>query len=104
MQVLIVDDSEISLALLESTLTEAGHRVDTARDGYEALEALRERSYRIVISDWDMPNMDGLTLCRRVRANSSHYVYFILLTAHNTSSDIVTGLAAGADDFVRILL
>jgi putative two-component system response regulator len=54
----------------------------------------------LIISDWDMPRMDGLTLCRKVRAQSANYVYFILLTSFRNPGDIVAGLSAGADDFI----
>ena len=100
MRILIVDDSEISLVLLRNALIAAGHTVDTAGNGQEALEVLREGNHRFVISDWDMPGMNGIDLCRRVRAASTNYVYFILLTSHNTSTDIVEGMSAGADDFI----
>jgi putative two-component system response regulator len=100
MQILIVDDSEIALSLLEKVLVQAGHVVDKATNGEEALEWVRRKDHRIIISDWDMPEMDGLTLCRRVRAISTSYVYFMLVTGHNSANDTVTGLSAGADDFI----
>lgn len=100
MRILIVDDSDISLELLQKTLLDAGHSVDTASNGEEALEWARKGVHRLIISDWEMPGMNGLELCRKVRALSTTYVYFILVTSHNTSADIVTGLSAGADDFI----
>lgn len=100
MHLLIVDDSEIVLRCLEKVLVQAGHTVDKAMDGEEALARMRERNYRIVISDWDMPGMDGLTLCRRLRTMPTGYVYFILLTGHRSAADLVTGLSAGADEFI----
>jgi putative two-component system response regulator len=100
MRILIVDDSDIALALLQNALLESGHTVDLAHDGAEALKVLRQGWHRIVISDWDMPGMDGIDLCRAVRSSSAHYVYFILLTSHNTANDIVAGMSAGADDFI----
>jgi cyclic di-GMP phosphodiesterase len=100
MRILIVDDSDIALELLQKTLVEAGHVVDTAADGEEALEWMRKGLHRLVISDWEMPGMNGLELCRKVRASATNYVYFILVTSHNTTADIVTGLSAGADDFI----
>lgn len=100
MHLLVVDDSEIVLRCLEKTLVKAGHTVDKASNGEEALERMRSTDYRIVISDWDMPGMDGLTLCRRVRAMSTSYVYFILVTSHSSADDMVTGLSVGADEFI----
>ena len=100
MRILIVDDSDIALELLERTLVKAGHTVDTAASGEEALEWVRKGVHRLIVSDWEMPGMSGLELCRKVRSVSTTYVYFILVTSHNTTADIVTGLSAGADDFI----
>jgi putative two-component system response regulator len=100
MRILIVDDSDIALELLERTLVKAGHTVDAARSGEEALEWVRKGVHRLIVSDWEMPGMNGLELCRKVRSVSTNYVYFVLVTSHNTSADIVTGLSAGADDFI----
>jgi putative two-component system response regulator len=100
MRILIVDDSDIALTLLDKTLTRAGHQVDQARHGEEALRWIRRGVHRLVISDWDMPGMDGVALCRKVRELAGGYVYFVLLTAHNSTNDIVEGLSAGADDFI----
>jgi putative two-component system response regulator len=99
-RILIVDDSDIALALLEKSLVQGGHVVDTAHNGGEALEWVRKGMHRLIISDWDMPGMDGLELCRRVREVSPTYVYFILVTSHNSTADVVTGLSTGADDFI----
>jgi putative two-component system response regulator len=100
MRILVVDDSDIALAMLRKSLEAAGHRVDCASSGEEALAWVGKGLHRLVISDWDMPGMDGLTLCRSVRAMQTDYIYFILLTSHNSADDLVTGLSAGADDFI----
>jgi putative two-component system response regulator len=100
MRVLIVDDSPIALALLEKALRKAGHQVDAVTSGDEALEWVRKGIHRLIISDWDMPCLNGLDLCRRIREISTNYVYFILLTSHRSSEHIVEGLSAGADDFI----
>jgi putative two-component system response regulator len=100
-RVLVVDDDPIVLTLLEETLQCLGHQVTTARDGREALDLMRSGSYRIVISDWEMPEMDGLELCRRIRQRFySNYIYFILLTVRSGSHNIIDGLNAGADEFI----
>jgi len=101
MQILIVDDNEIALDVLSLALTQAGHDVVTASDGQEALEIIRRAECRLVISDWEMPRMNGLELCRRIREEElPGYVYLILLTARNGTESIVGGLSAGADDFL----
>lgn len=99
--ILVVDDDEISSDLIAHTLRQAGYRVETASDGAEALERLRHGDSRLIISDWSMPHVSGIDLCRHVRAAEwDGYAYFILLTSHSSPNDIVEGLSAGADDFI----
>jgi putative two-component system response regulator len=101
MRVLIVDDDEIARDLLSEALTGAGYEVSAARDGREALEILRTGVFRLVISDWEMPEMNGLELCRRIRERHfSSYVYIILVTSRDGTDNVVEGLNAGADDFI----
>lgn len=101
MRILCVDDDEIALAILEKALTAVGHEVETASNGREALDALRAGGCRMLISDWDMPIMNGVELCRAVRSeDSTGYTYIILLTSHDTPQNAAEGISAGADDFV----
>ena len=101
MRVLIVDDDDIVRMMLSSALSDAGYEVVVARDGREGLDAIRNEGCRIVISDWQMPRMTGIELCRAVRREDfAGYVYFILLTSHNSVPERIEGLRAGADDFV----
>jgi putative two-component system response regulator len=101
MRVLIVDDDDIDLELLYATLTRAGYDVDVAKNGQQALEIVREGAHRLVISDWEMPEMSGVELCRSIRAYGfTHYIYIILVTARDGVADVVEGLDAGADDFI----
>jgi putative two-component system response regulator len=101
MRILIADDNPIALAVLEAELLSEGHQVEIARDGREALNLLRQGTCRLVISDWEMPVMNGLEFCRAVRAaDFPDYVYVILLTTRGSRSDIIEGLSAGADDFL----
>jgi putative two-component system response regulator len=100
-RVLIVDDDEIALELLSATIASAGYEVSTARDGCEALETLRTGVFRVVITDWEMPNMDGIELCHKIRERqSSSYVYVILVTSREGAHNVVEGLDSGADDFI----
>ena len=102
MQVLIVDDSKLALIALKALLTENGYDVITASDGREGLQTLEQHpSCRAVISDWEMPEMNGIEFCKAVRAQDRPgYVYFLLLTSHGQVDEMVQGLSAGADDFI----
>jgi putative two-component system response regulator len=101
MHVLVVDDDEIARELLSNALTQAGYRVRVAADGREALAILGTTPCRLVISDWVMPEIDGIELCRQIRAGDfPSYIYVILLTSRDQTQDIVEGLSAGADDFI----
>jgi signal transduction histidine kinase len=101
MKVLIAEDDPISRRLLQGHLTNWGHEVTAAEGGGQAWQLFRQGSYPLVISDWVMPEMDGLELVRRIReCPRSGYVYVILLTAKARKEDVVQGMEAGADDFV----
>ncbi len=101
MRVLVVEDDVVSREMLENCLLHFGYDVDCASDGNEGYEMIRSGRYSIVISDWDMPGMQGDELCRRVReCHRSGYVFFVMLTSHSDMSHVVAGLQAGADDFL----
>ena len=101
MQILIADDDAIALDILRMMLVAEGYEVVCAENGRVALELLRQHPIRMVISDWNMPEMDGLALCREIRrVSSAGYIYTLLLTSRNRTEDIVAGLSAGADDFI----
>lgn len=101
MRILVVDDDEINRDLLSYFLRESGYKSRLACNGCDALELLRRGTYQMVISDWSMPQMDGLQLCRAIRTGDfGGYIYFILLTSRDQDADIVEGLSAGADDFI----
>ena len=101
MKILAVDDDEIALSMLQETLRGHGYEVEGVRDGREALERLRTNGCRMVITDWEMPGLSGLDLCRTIRAEEyGGYIYTIILTEHRSAEDLVTGMSAGADDFM----
>jgi len=102
MKILIAEDDPISRRILEANLLEWGYEVMVASDGAEALEIIQQpESPNLIISDWMMPRMDGLALCREIRnVEKSEYIYFIILTAKGEKRDIIEGLEAGADDFL----
>ncbi|MHB8865266.1 MAG: HD-GYP domain-containing protein [Pirellulaceae bacterium] len=101
MRVLVVDDDEVTAAVLEHSLIEFGYEVTVARNGREAFELIRSGEIRMIVSDWCMPEMTGLELCRRIRQRrSGTYVYIIMLTSNSRTQDVVEGLNAGADDYI----
>jgi diguanylate cyclase (GGDEF)-like protein len=100
-RILIADDDAVSRRLLEGTLHRLSHDVVSVSNGRQAEDALVSADGpRLAILDWMMPDIDGLEVCRTVRDHAEHYVYVILLTAKNRHEDLVTGLAAQADDFL----
>lgn len=101
MKVLIAEDEVVSRRLLQSSLQRWGHDVVAAKNGAEAWTLFQADEFPIVISDWMMPEMDGLELIRRIRAcRRSGYVYTILLTSRSHKEDLVEGMDSGADDFL----
>ncbi len=101
MRILVVDDDPVTEEMLKCLLEDLSHEVVTAKNGVEALHVLGEHDCRLVITDWQMPQMDGLALCRAIRSQERNsYVYLILLTSRSGTRNIVEGLSAGADDFM----
>jgi two-component system cell cycle response regulator len=101
-RLLLVEDEPTQRMLLERLLRKAGYVVETAADGDEALQKILGGQFQILLTDWEMPGMDGATLCRKVReANLPTYLYILLLTGHGAAADVVKGLESGADDYVR---
>lgn len=99
--VLIVEDSRLYRRLLSGMLEQWGYKVSEAENGLAALQILESQPVSLVISDWEMPEMDGLTLCREIRSRQiGHYIYVILLTARENPDDLTLGFDAGADDFL----
>ncbi len=101
MEILIAEDDYISRNLLKKMLVEMGHEVIETEDGSQAWQKLQEKPYKIVISDWMMPQMDGLELCRKIRTwTYKGYIYIIMLTAKDRKTDLVDVFKAGADDYI----
>lgn len=99
--VLIVEDSPVYRRLLARMLAQWGYTVSEAENGVAALDILANQPVSLVISDWEMPEMDGLSLCREIRSRQfGYYVYVILLTAREAPDDLTLGFDAGADDFL----
>lgn len=100
-QVLLVDDSRAQRRMLRAYLARWGYEVAEAASGEEALALCRHSRFDIVLSDWMMPGMSGLDLCRAFRALPREgYGYFILLTSKTGKDEVAQGLDVGADDFL----
>jgi len=101
MQVLIAEDEAVSSQVLEAVLRAQGHEVTATADGAEAWGTWQISQPRVVISDWLMPEMDGLELCRRIRSRrQERYTYFILLTARSGKRNYLAAMDAEVDDFL----
>jgi diguanylate cyclase (GGDEF)-like protein len=101
LRVLVVDDDRSTRMLIEAMLKSAGHHVATAATGVEALQKIKTERPQLVITDWVMPEMDGITLCREIRARSDvSDVYVIIVTAHEMPGKLVEAFEAGADDYI----
>lgn len=101
MKILIAEDDPGSRRVLERQLSKWGYEVVAAHNGAQAWDYFQNDSFPIVISDWMMPELNGIELVRRIRAAEQHeYVYTILLTGNSEKKDVVHGMEAGADDFL----
>ncbi len=101
MKTLIVDDDESTRLLLGFTLRAIGHEVHEARNGREALEGWEKGGFTLIITDWIMPDLDGLEFCRRLRAKEgSDYTYILLLTSRLGKKNYLEAMEAGADDVI----
>jgi predicted signal transduction protein with EAL and GGDEF domain len=101
-RILVADDDAITRRLLERMLEQGGYEVVAVEDGRKALECLsRVDGPRLALLDWLMPELNGVEVCRAIRRHSEHpYAYIILLTGKSSKVDVVTGLEAGADDYI----
>jgi two-component system cell cycle response regulator len=101
-KILVADDDPLARHLTERVLARAGYQVFTAEDGLQAMEYLtRKDGPRLALLDWTMPGLDGPEVCRGMRALTEQpYTYLILLTSRESKADTVSGLEAGADDYI----
>jgi diguanylate cyclase (GGDEF)-like protein len=105
MHILIAEDEAVSRRKLEALLQRWGHEVTTTVDGATAWDTVRAcGGIKLVILDWMMPGMDGIDVCRKIREREEHddhsYTYVVLLTVKSDMEDIVSGMNAGADDYI----
>jgi two-component system, cell cycle response regulator len=100
-RILLVDDEPTQRLIMARLLKRAGYSVEIAGNGKEALGKIDAGDFQLMITDWEMPEMDGIALCRELRATPGKgYIYTILLTARDAIEHVVTGLQSGADDYL----
>lgn len=99
MRILLVEDDSEQLEPLQTALTEAGHIVDGVDDGAMAQWLLSQKDYDLLILDWMLPEVSGVSLCRQYRQTGKTSPV-LMLTAKDTTPDKITGLDAGADDYL----
>ncbi|HEY6645000.1 diguanylate cyclase [Povalibacter sp.] len=100
-RILLVDDEPTQRLIVARLLKRAGYEVETAGNGVEAVAKLESGDFQLMITDWEMPEMDGIALCRALRKSETRsYTYTILLTARDSIENVVAGLQAGADDYL----
>jgi len=101
LRILLVDDDRAVLLLLKTLLEHAGHSVVTASDGVEALSLLKKSTPQLIITDWIMPEMDGIEFCKTIRQNPLwRNIYVFILTAHESTDKLVEAFEAGANDYM----
>lgn len=101
MKILTVDDSPEMLLMIRASIQTLGHDVDTANNGLEAWQMIEKKEYDVVVSDWNMPFINGLELVKKIReAGFRHYIYVILCTGNDAQGDLVKAIDGGADDYV----
>ena len=101
MKILIADDDQISRMITKAAVEQSGHECIVAVDGDSAWQLYKEHSPEAVVTDLMMPGLNGLDLCRAIRAaEEDSYTYVILVTSHGSRKDVLAGMEAGADDYV----
>lgn len=100
-KILIVEDEEHTRYILERLLSVKNYEVRSAENGIDALNTLTNFRSEIILADWNMPEMDGVELCNRIKSNPElRDIYFIMITAKASTQEKVTGLDTGADDYI----
>lgn len=101
LKILVADDSAVYRKLVEQTLSDDNHKVIFAKNGREALDLYAKHAPALVITDWTMPDIGGLELCKKIRQDfQQHFAHIILLTSNTDKEQVIEGLAGGADDYL----
>lgn len=101
MKILIAEDEPDMQRILRLYLLKAGYEVSVASDGQEAFDKLCAEPFDLLVTDWMMPKMDGIALCKEIRAYDLAPVKIIMLTAKDETQHEIHGLSCGADDYIR---
>jgi two-component system, cell cycle response regulator len=99
-QIVVADDSPVYRSLVRDTLANQGHEVIVASNGNQAVELVLRYRPAVVVTDWEMPDLNGIELSKVIRQNSSLFVHIILLTANSNKDQVIKGLQSGADDYL----
>jgi two-component system cell cycle response regulator len=99
-RILLVDDEPTQRLIMARLLKRSGYEVEMAANGREALAMLEQGDFPLMITDWEMPEMDGVALCRALRSREQGYTYIVLLTSRDAIEHLVAGLQSGADDYL----
>ena len=101
MRILVADDDRLNREILSRQLAALDYEVVSCADGREAWEIIVSGDISLVLTDWVMPEMDGIELCRKIRdTDLGRYIYTIILTSREEKRDLIQGMEAGADDFL----
>ena len=101
MRVLAIDDDPSVLLSIRRQVQQAGFEVEVAVGGEEGLRRLESGAFDIVVCDWMMPDIDGIEICRQIRSDKARpFTYILMLTSRDTPDDILSGVEAGADDYM----
>lgn len=104
MRILIVDDSSTMRRIIGNVVMQLGFTkddFDEAEDGVKAWKLLSESQYDIILTDWNMPNMNGLELVKKVRGEGNHMkVPIIMITTEGGKSEVITALKAGVNNYI----
>lgn len=101
MKILLAEDDAVTRRLITEALRREGHDVTAVADGEAALRAFAESPSEMLIVDWEMPKVDGLTLCNRIReTEAGRHAFLLMVTGRDSVADLAMAMAAGVDDYV----
>jgi len=101
MRILVAEDDNTIRTWLKIKLSKWGYEIDLAEDGLKAYELYQQHAHTLVMTDWMMPNLDGIGLIQKIRETASvSKTYIIMVTAKQEGGDVITGVEAGADDYI----